>query len=302
MRKFVLNHPIIFSGSLGIEAVPGIPINASAPITASFKAIQDISTTGNPKFNQFKSNNVNVSNNKFVIQLDGDGEVEFVPSGAFDITGSLIVPQNLNVPGDLSVGGILKAKDIQTSLETASTIFPSGSTKFGDDTGDKHPFTGSVSVGNETTMSITIPTVGGSGPTTYNITEFRNIAFPSAPYNQTQPVTEYAGANLVAPFSANQRYIRKIYAKKANVIEKTHVIFNAITASAPRSDDASLFTQLPITTKADFMFFKNGMIMETDALTIQQSSSFFRVNINSAELGYELEPTDEIIAWGKFNS
>ena len=301
MRKFVLDNPIIFSGSLGIEAIPGVPINASAPITASFKAIQDISTSGNPKFNQLNANSVNISDDKFIIQKDGD-EVEFVPSGAFDVTGSVNVNDGITIPGDFSVGGILKAKDIQTKLQTASTIFPSGSTKFGDDSGDKHPFTGSLSIGNETTMSITIPSVGSSGPTTYNITEFRNIPFPSAPYNQTQPVTEYAGANLVAPFSANQRYIRKCFAKKATSITPTTATFNAVTASAPRSEDASLFEQLALTSKNDFMFFRNGMMMEQDALSIEQNSSDFILTINVNNIGYELDSNDEIIAWGKFNS
>lgn len=301
MRKFVLDNPIIFSGSLGIEAIPGVPINASAPITASFKAIQDISTSGNPKFNQLNANSVNISDDKFIIQKDGD-EVEFVPSGAFDVTGSVNVNNGITIPGDFSVGGILKAKDIQTKLQTASTIFPSGSTKFGDDSGDKHPFTGSLSIGNETTMSITIPSVGSSGPTTYNITEFRNIPFPSAPYNQTQPVTEYAGANLVAPFSANQRYIRKCFAKKATSITPTTATFNAVTASAPRSEDASLFEQLALTSKNDFMFFRNGMMMEQDALSIEQNSSDFILTINVNNIGYELDSNDEIIAWGKFNS
>ena len=301
MRKFVLDNPIIFSGSLGIEAIPGVPINASAPITASFKAIQDISTSGNPKFNQLNANSVNISDDKFIIQKDGD-EVEFAPSGAFDVTGSVNVNNGITIPGDFSVGGILKAKDIQTKLQTASTIFPSGSTKFGDDSGDKHPFTGSLSIGNETTMSITIPSVGSSGPTTYNITEFRNIPFPSAPYNQTQPVTEYAGANLVAPFSANQRYIRKCFAKKATSITPTTATFNAVTASAPRSEDASLFEQLALTSKNDFMFFRNGMMMEQDALSIEQNSSDFILTINVNNIGYELDSNDEIIAWGKFNS
>ena len=301
MRKFVFDHPIIFSGSHGVEAVPGIPINASAPITASFKAVQDISTTGNPSFNKLTANSVNVSDDKFIIRKEGD-EVEFEPSGAFNVTGSVNVNNGITIPGDFSVGGILKAKDIQTKLQTASTIFPSGSTKFGDDTGDKHPFTGSLSIGNETTMSITIPSVGSSGPTTYNITEFRNIPFPSAPYNQTQPVTEYAGANLVAPFSANQRYIRKCFAKKATSITSTTATFNAETASAPRSDDASLFEQLPLTSKDDFMFFRNGMIMEQDALSISQNSSDFILTINVNNIGYELDSNDEIIAWGKFNS
>jgi len=302
MRKFVFIHPIVFKGEQGIEAVPGIPINASSPLTASFKAVQDISLSGNLRFNQLNSTNVNVSNGKFIIQKEGS-EVEFVPSGAFDVTGSVTTNNNLTVPGNFTIGGLLKAKDIQTQLQSASTIFPSGSTKFGDDTGDKHQFTGSLSVGTQTTMSITIPKVSGvPGPITYDIAEFRNIPFPSAPYNQTQPVTEYAGANLVAPFSANQRYIRRSFAKKATSLTSTTVIFNAETASAPRSDDASLFEQLPATSKDDFMFFRNGMVMEQDALSINQNGSEFVVTIKPDDIGYELTVTDEIIAWGKFNS
>lgn len=44
------------------------------------------------------------------------------------------------------------------------------------------------------------------------------------------------------------------------------------------------------------------MIMEQDALSIQQSGSLFVLTITPNNLGYQLETTDEIIAWGKFNS
>ena len=44
------------------------------------------------------------------------------------------------------------------------------------------------------------------------------------------------------------------------------------------------------------------MIMEQDALSIQQSGSLFLLTIVPGNLGYELDSTDEIIAWGKFNS
>ena len=44
------------------------------------------------------------------------------------------------------------------------------------------------------------------------------------------------------------------------------------------------------------------MIMESDALTVAQSGSQFVLTINVGGMGYELDATDEIIAWGKFNS
>ena len=300
-RIFVLDHPIFFSGSDGITVHPTTAINNRANITASITADQDISTSGSVTFNESNfSGSINVANDKWIIQKVGDA-VTITPSGSFNVTGSLGVSQNFNGLGNFIVNGKLTGKEFITQFTTASVIFPSGSTKFGDDSGDKHPFTGSISVGTQTTMSITIPT-GSGGPVTYNITEFRNERFPSSPFDQVNPVTEHAGRSLIAPFSANQVYIRKCFAKKATSITSTTATFNAETASAPRSDDASLFEQLPVTSENDFMFFRNGMIMEQDALSIQQSGSLFLLTIVPDNLGYELDSTDEIIAWGKFNS
>jgi len=300
-RIFVLDHPIFFSGSDGITVHPTTAINNRANITASITADQDISTSGSVTFNESNfSGSINVANDKWIIQKVGDA-VTITPSGSFNVTGSLGVSQNFNGLGNFIVNGKLTGKEFITQFTTASVIFPSGSTKFGDDSGDKHPFTGSISVGTQTTMSITIPT-GSGGPVTYNITEFRNERFPSSPFDQVNPVTEHAGRSLIAPFSANQVYIRKCFAKKATSITSTTATFNAETASAPRSDDASLFEQLPVTSENDFMFFRNGMIMEQDALSIQQNDSEFVLTVNVGGMGYELDPGDEIIAWGKFNS
>ena len=44
------------------------------------------------------------------------------------------------------------------------------------------------------------------------------------------------------------------------------------------------------------------MLIEQDALTIQQSSSVFELHMNTDSLGYNLSNSDEIVAWGKFNS
>ena len=50
------------------------------------------------------------------------------------------------------------------------------------------------------------------------------------------------------------------------------------------------------------MFFINGQMMEHDALTIQQSSSYFYLKIDNDSIGYDLASADEVVAWGKFNS
>ena len=50
------------------------------------------------------------------------------------------------------------------------------------------------------------------------------------------------------------------------------------------------------------MFFINGMLVENDALTIQQISTNLELLLDTNSLGYELSSQDEIIAFGKFNS
>ena len=50
------------------------------------------------------------------------------------------------------------------------------------------------------------------------------------------------------------------------------------------------------------MFFINGMVMENDAVTIQQSGSIMNLFINSTSLGYNIDNDDSIVGWGKFNS
>ena len=42
--------------------------------------------------------------------------------------------------------------------------------------------------------------------------------------------------------------------------------------------------------------------MEHDALQIQQSGSTFMLIVNPSTIGYNLENSDEIKAWGKFNA
>ena len=88
--------------------------------------------------------------------------------------------------------------------------------------------------------------------------------------------------------------LRKSFAHTGSFVDSSTQIFTAVTASAP--------TGVTATSKDDFMFFRNGMIMEQDALSIEQNSSDFLLTINVNNIGYELDSNEEIIAWGKFNS
>lgn len=87
----------------------------------------------------------------------------FPYSGSAVITGSLLisgsglyVTGSTNLLGNLIVSGTLTATQFSTIIVSSSTLYSSGSTKFGDSSDDTHQFTGSISVlGNVLAPSLT---------------------------------------------------------------------------------------------------------------------------------------------------
>jgi hypothetical protein len=68
---------------------------------------------------------------------------------------------NFEIRGDLTVDGIVTAQEFHTEFISASIVYESGSTKFGDSADDIHSFTGSLAV--EGTLGITgFPDVSSS--------------------------------------------------------------------------------------------------------------------------------------------
>ncbi len=294
MKGLKLSNPLILSGSNGINVWPRM-LDNRANVTASISTYQDITPTGSVTFKETSLTNnsgVNVASSKWLIQKVG-GVVKFIPTNSLSITGSLGVSENIVIPNDLTIPDTLTYNELQTTKTSSSILYPSGSTKFGDSGDDTHLFTGSLGITNSLSVS---------GLSDYVITDIRNNGRPSGSLDQTNPLTEYASRSIVAPFSENQLYNRKIFAKVATSLTNTTATFTAVTASVPRSNDVTLFEQLPSTSENDFIFFRNGMIMEPDALTIQQNSDELVLTIDSAGLGYQLMGDDEIVAWGKFNS
>ena len=67
-------------------------------------------------------------------------------SGSGDLTGSLNLSGSQSISGDLTVGGILTAREYHSEMISASVLFESGSSIFGNSFDDTHEFTGSVNI------------------------------------------------------------------------------------------------------------------------------------------------------------
>jgi hypothetical protein len=90
---------------------------------------------------------VESSSGQNALEIGGTGNVRIdypnIAGGRFTIDGE----GNVNIPrGDLTVGGTVTAQEFHTEFVSASIVFQSGSTKFGDTTDDVHSFTGSLEV------------------------------------------------------------------------------------------------------------------------------------------------------------
>ena len=105
----------------------------------------------------------NILNHDLILKK-GDVSGSNASTGSF---GNLNISSDASITGDMVVGGTLTAQEIHTEIESASIIFTSGSTKFGDTSDDTHEFTGSILVkGNLTAENLTADSSSFSTRTT----------------------------------------------------------------------------------------------------------------------------------------
>ncbi len=275
---FKFQSPLIFLQGTGLTIDPNnTELFGNTRQTITFSIGQDVATTSDVVFNQ-----ITVSDEKFII----DNEDLFLKSG--EISGSLTVSSNTTIAQkltgsqDLTVLGTLTAEKIETELTQSVTLFDSGSTIFGDTSDDTHQFSGSLlSSGSLVLSNSTLREVSNDTSLTDS--------------NASGTVTENAVKNYLDDNVDDiQTYLRKSFIHTGSFVSTSTSSFTATSASAPSG--------LTATSEEDFMFFVNGQMMEHDALTVQQSSSYFYLKIDNDSIGYDLESKDEVIAWGKFNS
>ena len=155
---------------------------------------------------------------------------------------------------------------------------------FGDDTNDKQMMTGSLDVTGSYKLN------GYEVNEISNDTSMTDGSATSIP-TENAVKTYLSSTGIISELA----YLRKSFAHTASISNATTASFNAITASSPAG--------LTSTSEEDFMFFVNGMLIEGDALTIQQKTSTnLELRLNTSGLGYSLESGYEVVGFGKFNS
>ena len=260
----------------GVTLTPNnVAFNGSANLSTIFSIGQSVATTDSVTFATVSSSAVSVGS----ITLSGDA----ITATNLDISGSVTNTGNLTVNGNATILGTVTAQEIKTEFVSASIIFSSGSTKFGDDTSDVHNFTGSLKTNGSLVLN------------SYSVSEISNDT-TLTDSSATALITENAAKVYVDSQTDNQQaYLRKQFVKTTSSITvPSTASFTAVTASAP--------TDLTATSENDFIFFINGQYMEHDAIQIQQAGSTLLLKVDNSAIGYDLEADDEILAVGKFNS
>jgi hypothetical protein len=271
-----LTFPLVFSQGTGVTlSNNGAEFDGGSRLEQTISIGQAVATTDNVTFAQVSASSLVLESTTY----DGSSI-----TGDINITGSVTTTGNFTVNGNATIGGVLTAREYHTEFVSASIIFASGSTIFGDTTDDTHHFTGS--------MLMTGSLVLNSSAAMTEISNDTSLADGSA----TALVTENAVKTYVDDQTDNQQtYLRKQYFKtSASITVASTASFTAVTASAPSG--------MTGTTKNDFVFFINGQYMEHDAIAIQQTGSSLLLKVNNDSIGYDLETDDEILALGKFNS
>ena len=260
----------------GVTLTPNnVAFDGGSNQTTVFSIGQAVATTDNVTFATVSSSAVSVGS----ISLSGNT----ITSANLSVAGTITNTGNLTVNGNATILGTVTAQEIKTEFVSASIIFSSGSTKFGDDTGDVHNFTGSLKTNGSLVLN------------NYSVNEISNDT-TLTDSSATSLVTENAAKGYVDSQTDNQQaYLRKQFVKTTSSITvPSTASFTAVTASAP--------TDLTATSENDFIFFINGQYMEHDAIQIQQNGSTLLLKVDNSAIGYDLEADDEILAVGKFNS
>ena len=270
-----VTNPLIFTAGTGVTLTnSGIEFNGALTVDQTISIGQPVAVTDDVTFNQISASSVVLGDNTY-----NDGSI----SGSLSILGAVTVTGSLTVNGDTTIAGILTAQEFHTEFTSASIIYSSGSSQFGDTADDTHQFSGSIF------------TSGSLRLNNYSVTEISNDTALNDS-SATSLVTENAAKTYVDnQTNTQQTYLRKQFVKtSSSITAPSTASFTAVTASAP--------SDLTDTSENDFIFFINGQYMEHDALTIQQAGSTFHVIVDNDGIGYDLETDDEVLAIGKFNS
>ena len=241
---------------------------------------QAVGTTDSVQFNK-----VTLSPSTLII---GSGSANQLTLGDGVISGSdiqfqndLTITQNLNTTQLMVVQDIISGSTSTFGSIVKTTTHNTGSTRWGESLTQKQFATGSFEL---------------TGSLSLNRYEIKEISNDTSLTDQSPNalITENVAKTFLATIKPDRDYLRKSFTHTGSFVNSSQVRFSALTASAPSS--------LTSTSENDFMFFVNGMLIENDALTIQQVASNLNLDLDTNALGYTISSQDEVIGFGKFNS
>ena len=241
---------------------------------------QAVGTTDSVQFNK-----VTLSPSTLII---GSGSANQLTFGDGVISGSdiqfqndLTITQNLNTTQLMVVQDIISGSTSTFGSIVKTTTHNTGSTRWGESLTQKQFATGSFEL---------------TGSLSLNRYEIKEISNDTSLTDESPNalITENVAKTFLATIKPDRDYLRKSFTHTGSFVNSSQVRFSALTASAPSS--------LTSTSENDFMFFVNGMLIENDALTIQQVASNLNLDLDTNALGYTISAQDEVIGFGKFNS
>ena len=280
---FKINNPLTLKSGTGVILSRGTigftqeDFDGSNDSNITIAIGQSVNTTDNVEFNNVtltSGDSLNVGG--FVIS---DGSIS---GSKVRFQQGLNITENLQVTSSLLVNGEITSGSGTFGSKSTTTTHSTGSTRWGESLTQKQFATGSFEVSGSLFLN------------NYEVNEISNDTDLTDQSSKTF-VTENVAKTHLATIKPDRDYLRKSFTHTGSFVNSSTSSFNALTASAPSS--------LLSTNEDDFMFFINGMLIENDALEIvQKTSTNLELHINSSELGYTIEGSDEVIGFGKFNS
>ena len=199
-----------------------------------------------------------------ITTLEGSGEIQSLGTTDNVLFNSITSSNDVKFERNLVVAGKITAQEIHTEIESASIIFTSGSTRFGNTADDIHRFTGSIFVnGNLTAVNL----VADSGSVSNRLTEItasiNNLKSDSGSFsNRITTVT----ASIDALKSDSGSFSNRITAATASI-------------NALKSDSGSFSTRITVDSSS----------FSTRVTNLVSDSASFSSRITTAEI--ELENT-----------
>ncbi len=113
----------------------GVEFNGGSSLDQTISIGQAVATTSNVTFNPVSASSLVLGSTTYK-----DSQI----TGSQSIQGSLTTTGNLSIGTNATVSGTLTVRELHTEFVSASILFASGSTIFGDTSDDTHQFSGSL--------------------------------------------------------------------------------------------------------------------------------------------------------------